>query len=298
MSVITTVEATPSRLRLFFTSMIGGRPLASHRDKLAALMAPLPLRRGGADGEEGGSANVFSNSMREAVALGIIKLDDGDQIRPGALLPSHLGEDADATFQAWIEPRLLSQNEAAEAQQPNVPAAFAWLLLQDPFRPIPFSVELRNLLAAQFEEASPFDLSVKERFQNLVYWAHYLGLASLGPGRAVIADPTRAIERHLTAMFGGKPEVPIDHACRVLADALPCLDGGASRSMVEGQLKNLPAPESHQRLSRSFSLALKRLEYRKVISFRDLSDAQIRILDLGDEKLQRVSHLVATPGAA
>lgn len=296
MSVITTVEATPSRLRLFFTSMIG-RPLASTRDKLSALMAPAPLRRGGADGDEGGSANVFSNSLREALAIGIVEAEDPDQIRPGARMPSHLGADTDATFKAWIEPRLLNQTEATSAQQENVPSALAWLLLQDPLRPIPFAVELRNLLATQFDETSPFDLSAKERFQNLVYWAHYLGLASLGPGRAVIADPTRAIERHLPAVFGGKSEVPIDHACRALADTLPCLDGGSARSMVESQLKSPLGPEGHQRLSRSYSLALKRLEYRKVISFRDLSDAQIRILDLGDGKMQRVSHLIAGEGS-
>lgn len=294
MSVITTVEATPSRLRLYFTSMIG-KPLAPDRDKLAAIMAPSPLRRGSADGEEG-SANVFINSMREAVALGIVEIEDTGGIRPGPQMPPNIGADVDASFQAWIEPRLLSQAEATAAQQDNVPAAFAWLLLQNPLQPIPFQVELRNLMASQFEEASPFDLSVKERFQNLVYWAHYLGLASFGPDRAVIPDPTRAIERHLNSVFASKLDVPIDQACRVLADALPCLDGGASRSTVEGQMKTPLAAESHQRLSRSLSLALKRLEYRKLIGFRDLSDAQIRILDLGDGKLQRISHLVAAGG--
>ncbi len=288
MSVVTTVEAVPSRLRLIFDYFCA-KTHSETLERIENLMSPPVLRHGGDDGDN--PAVMFRNTLREAYSLKMVEENDG-KLRFASELQDKKRKDIDTLFVDWIEPRLLNPSINAEFQQENVALAFAWLLMQSPLRPLQFGENHAGLIRQQFGEgADVFDLTNKERFQNLAYWARYLGYCTLIGDRSVVADPTCALARWLPRIFATEKELSIDSLLRELATKVPVLEDGAIRRRLEGDLVANSLQRDPQRLSQSTSLALTRLAERGKIAFKDLSDAKNRILDLGD-KMQRVSHVV------
>lgn len=295
MSVVTTVEAVPSRLRLIFEYFIGKSQPESF-ERVEGLMSPPALRHG-ADAADGDNpANLFRNTLREAYAMKMLEECDGKLRFPDPPVDKKR-KDIDALFIDWVEPRLLASDASATFQQENVAPAIAWLLMQSPLRPLSFGDNYAGLIRQQLGENSDiFDLTNKERFQNLAYWARYLGYCTLIGARAVVADPSGALARWLPRVFAGEDEMTIDNLIRELAQRVPVLEEGVIRRRIEDAAIDT-ARRDPQRLSQSTSLALKRLAERGRIAFKDLSDAQNRILDLGD-RTQRISHVVILRGEA
>lgn len=300
MSVITTVEAVPSRIRVFFT-FFEGRPKGEDARRVEQILSPEQLRqvnRGDEGDDDGtGRANVYVNSLREAQNLGLIELTDGDKLRP-ASLPELSGASADERFIEWIEPRLLMPEQAALLSQQNFAPALAWLLMQSPLRPIPFAQAVSASINQEFGTAVQcFDLTSKERFQNLAYWAKYLGYATLVQDRSVVPDPTSAIKRRLSRIFGGNAELRVEDFLRELSALAPVFELGSVREELEGKSSTRRTEHGAQRLSASTSLALRRLADAKVIELRELSDAGVRIISVGDLQ-QRVSHVALSGSVA
>lgn len=288
MSVITTVEAVPSRLRLIFEHFYEKNQVET-TERLENLLSPPALRHGGDEGEGGGAATIFNNALREAYALGIVEESEG-KVKFAAAPLAKGKKDIDEVFIDWIEPRLLEPNLSIEFRQENFAPALAWLLMQSPLQPLPFSETPVGIIHRQLGQGveESLGLTNKERFQNLAYWARYLGYCSLINGRAVIADPTGALTRWLPRLLTKGSEVSIDNLIRDLALKVPVFDGGGVRQRIEEMSSDRPEV---RRISQSTALALKRLEERGLVVLKDLSDAQNRIMDLGD-RTQRVSHIL------
>jgi hypothetical protein len=295
MSVLTTVEAVPNRLRLIFHYFCG-KTQPESLERIENLMSPLALRHGSDAGDGDSPAAMFRNTLREAYALKMVEESEGKLRFVGKLLDKRR-QNIDTLFIDWVEPRLLAPGVSTDYQQENVADAFAWLLMQSPMRPLAFGENYAGLIRRQFGDIPDvFDLTNKERFQNLAYWARYLGYCTLIGDRAVVADPTGALARWLPVIFAKENQMTIDNFMRELALKIPVLEEGSVRRRLE-DLAADSLRSDPRRLSQSTSLALKRLAERGRIGLKDLSDAQNRILDLGDQT-QRVSHVVLPGGKA
>jgi len=285
MSVITTVEAVPNRIRLFFDVM-SEKPKGEDAEKLEAQLAPGVLRtkESAPEGEDQSPAAVYRNPLREATKLQVVTERDRKLFGPD--MPKG-GSD----FLDWVEPRLLKKEEATKYEQSLVPYSVAWLLMQSPLKPLPFAQNYKTQIEKDYGSGyDSFDLTSKERFQNLAYWTRYLGYSAFMTDRSVVCDPTVALRRKLPVIFANNEELRVADFFGALAEEVSVFEGGSVREELESALAKVRGARVDQRLSQSTSLALVRLEAEGVLQLRELSDAAVKILDLGDGQ-RRVSHL-------
>jgi hypothetical protein len=276
MSVITDLTATPARVDTVYRYLAERRD--ESRDDLILLLSPRALRRQSAEGDasDRSAREVFSACR----ALGVMQPIDGDdgRVQLGNALRDGRGA---RPLLPYLETVLL-QPEAAESHgQGAFPLALAWFLAQDPTQPLRLENVRRLLEDQQGDVARSYNLTNPQVFQNLVYWARYLGFAwrlGLEKSEEVVPDPTEAIRRHLSKVVPTGDRVPLHLALQRLAQHLPVLEGGAARSIVDERMAGAyrRAPDY---LSRSTSLALTRLDDRKAVILESLSDAPITLLD-------------------
>ena len=170
--------------------------------------------------------------------------------------------------------------------------ATAWLLSQDPYTfqtPWESVDDLQNR-----QEANPRIFTNSTRWDGLKEWGDFLGVAWPSPsGTGVIPNPAFAILGVLDEVMGGLAESPQDDFLSRLADALPILDGGTYRRMVEEALPRVPRPVGKDHVSASLSLALLQLEASNEIRLETRADAPYRLL-IGrrGRELRRVSHVL------
>jgi len=289
MSVISTVEATPSRLRIIF-DYLDGRA-GEERDRLLALLAPRSLPTRSADGE----SSVAPNALDEALRLGLLA-KDGEKIATGGQLDRarrrrHGDREA---FAAHVERLLLDPAAPGAASQRSFAFALSWLLTRPPSAPLDFSANQLVRLREDLGEDDDYELTSNLRWQNFCYWARTLGFCGfvgLGGRTLVIPDPTAAIRRHLADLLPDKGELRIGEMIAALAARCPVLEEGSIRREVEG--RRLRPPRELSRLSEATSLALRRLQDGGFIKMRALADAEARVLDFGD-MTDRVTHVGRT----
>lgn len=289
MSVITDLTATPARIEAVYRYLAERKGEA--RDDLIMLLSPRALRRGGAEG-----GDTSDRSAREVLgacrALGVVEPVDGDdnRLRLGARLGKGVGA---RPLLEHLESVLLQPEAAEEHGQTAFPLALAWFLCQDPTRPL----RLENVSGVVEEQqgkdaVSTYNLTNPDTFKNFIYWARHLGFAwRLGLDRfeGVVPDPTQAIRRHLPKLLGTGELVPLHVAIERLARELPVLEGGAARNVVEERME-APFRRSPDRLSRSTSLALTRLDDRKTMALEHHADARSTVLDT-PPTLRSVTHI-------
>jgi hypothetical protein len=300
MSVITNLPAMPNRIAIACEYL---HYLGDKGDAWGNVESQLsPFKKADAqEQDEKSGKSMAEDVLREVEKLKLLDRDSNDVIRITPDIRDNTTVDGD--WQQLLRPLLfprLTVPEVAEVHgQGEVPDALSWLLKQDPFDPMPWSGGLYvERIERQLSETDPLRsvISNNARYQNLIYWARYLGLAervSVKIGTTtldmVIPDPTEAIAGHLTGLFGDDDELPIQTFMQRLAGACSVLDGGVARRNLETRLAGEFQPKERQ-LSRSTSLALTRLKTRGLIKLEKPSDAQTWILDLG-ESTQTVSHV-------
>jgi hypothetical protein len=289
MSVISTVEATPSRLRIMFEYLEGRA--GDEREKLLALLAPRSLPTRSADGE----SSVAPNALDEALRLGLL-VRDGEKIAAGGQLDGagrrrhgELG-----AFVALVERLLLDPAAPGVTSQRSFACALSWLLTRLPSAPLDFSANQLVRLREDLGEDDDYELTSNLRWQNFCYWARYLGycgFVGVGGKTLVVPDPTVSVRRHLADVLPDRGEMRIGEVIAGLAARCPVLEEGATRREVEGRF--LRPSREPSRLSQATSLAFRRLQDRGLISMHALADAEARILDLGDAT-DRVTHVGRT----
>ncbi len=287
MSIVSVAEAVPNRLLAIYGALLA-RSGGETRERLKAQMVP-PSLRGGRDNQ---STAVFDASLREARAIGLVT-EEGDNLTVApAARPKSRQVEEDA-FRAHVLRILCDEALADEAGQSKVAPALAWLLMQDPLRPMPWSENPLPIITRQLTSGDSLDLGNASRLQTLAYWARHLGFARLvGAGQVyIVPDPHDAIARLLPDVFNGSVPLRASEFRRRLASLCPVLENGSVRARVEQQTRDEISRANPQRLSRSTSLALLRLESCGRIELLERSDAEVGLLDLGTS--ERRFHYIA-----
>ena len=291
MSVITSLTATPNRMKIVWDYLGNRGPHGVRAEELQRLIGPSSLHSGRAQDEDSGSGTTIGDGvigeMRNLglitrVEDGTIRIASGDQTEHGNV------------FLRLLERRLLDPVEAKQYGQGAFPSAMAWFLAQDPVNPLEWGQNhSRTVLDDCGEDTGSFELTNLARCQQFVYWARYLGFAwRLQIERTkevVIPDPAPAILRNLRKVIIVNQRRPIMEVMSEISDVLPVLEGGVARDDLESHLTSeKQRPDKH--LSRSTSFALERLERDGQISLQRLADAEAVNLQLVSG-LRAMSHI-------
>jgi hypothetical protein len=301
MSVINSLVAQPNRVVIASEFVHGfGEKGASMAD-LEKMLSPLPPQQSPADeagdGDERSGSSIGMGVLNELLRLKIVERMDDDQVRIGAPLASDPRKgDWAGRLQDYLFPMLTASEPAREHGQGGLPDALCWLLQQSPTEPLGFSVGKHyNILVAQMVDGDPLcsSIAVDARYQNVIYWARYLGLVERisikQAAEMVIADPTRAIAQRLSTIFGKDRQLTPQTFRQRLAAQIPVLDGGAVWQEVQGRLK-APMQAKDKHFSGATSLALLRLQRAGKIQLEGLSDASSWMLEVGRET-KSISHI-------
>ena len=305
MSIITTAQAVPSRLFAIYSSLFDSEN-GEVKERIESWATPPSLGSRGGDEDGVSSTTLFSNTLQEAGWLGLVEDADGKlrltaDARGGG---KRGGGDSEDYFRDYLKRTLFDPARAAETQQAGFMLALAWFLSANPLKPMGFSEGPQIALKMEIgDHASKTELTSINRYQNFLYWARYLGFATIVGGRdtddsnsrRALPDPMRAIEAALPAIFAEDFELPIEQFLTRLAALFPVFEKGAIRQDYDAMRLNPPA-DAARRLSIATSLALQRLADRQMITLNIVADAPARVLDFGVRE-GRVSH-VSPKGAA
>jgi len=292
MSIVTNFQAVPSRLLCIYAAVAeaeNGVP----RDNLESWATPPSLSTRGGGDEDGGATALFTNSLSEARRLGLVE-ESGDRLIVPEAARGKGGRNADlqAHFLSYLRETLFDPERAASAGQAGVPIALAWFLTKSPLQPVGFSDAPQNQLRTDLGHfAEKAELGSTSSFQNLLYWARFLGFATVvgdAGSRRAFPDPSRAISAVLDRVLPDNNWVDMDVFLTRLAAIYPVLEGGSVREEVEASSTVPPANDGS--LSVASSLALQRLADRGSISLDVVADAKARILDFGGST-KRVSRV-------
>lgn len=299
MSIMTTWEAVPNRLYSFYASLVD---LASgeDRERFEALATPSSLRNKSEE-EEAVPTNLFSNALREAVNVGLIEVVD-DRIRVTEHARSYTKSTAnkEEAFRRFMSDILLDEGKAGAAQQSGFIATLAWFLTKSPFRPTNFKADPTSELKADLgDKIADTGISAIADYQNFLYWARFLGFATIvggrdseasRDGRYIIPDPVSALRTALPAIMSDQADLGIEQFVSRLAAILPVFEGGKVRKDIIRSPEAARTGAIGTKLSQATSLALQRLESSQLLELRRDADAPIIILDLGCTE-RRVSHV-------
>lgn len=293
MSVITNWPAVPNRLWILFRYLLDKGEKGEDKERLRASLSP-PSLLGGEEGENPGTT-VFEEILKESKSMGLVDDLDGSICLRNRFTKREIDRiGPENLFVRTMENLLLDPDVTQDNGQKNVAPALAWFLMQDISNPLGFSDNPRNRVANDLgEETKSYDLKANSDFQNLAYWGRYLGYCSwvsIGQtGTIVVPDPTKALARHLQNVFAKENEMRLVDCMSAWAALCPVLEGGLVRQEVEA----LARPELRREpgtLSQATSLALRRLEERKIIELKRLSDADVITVHL-DDKRKGCSHI-------
>ena len=198
--------------------------------------------------------------------------------------------DHETHFRLFLRSVLFEPERAKKAQQSKFALALSWFLNTNPLTPIKFSEPVVDQINEEIENgARELELSTVAHSQNLLYWARYLGFATMygvsgdpdeTSRRRAIPDPCKAIEEVLDEVFDGLSELETRHFLQRLSAIYPCLETGRTREELAYLLKTNQNSDEDQ-LSIATSLALQRLEDRQKIALNTSPDSSPVILDFG-----------------
>ena len=265
MRAITQVGATPNRVAIIHDVLADAGPDGLERTALESLITPSTL----ADDPEPGVDNAFRQSLNVGEDFGLFHLEGG-RVR--------LADINGAGFLAAVEARAIDQPTSVVETDGWLAGAIAWILCQDPRRPLPFGESnavnrLRGDMGVGVGGGPDFGMTNNSRWHMAVYWSRALGYVERMSllEEVVVPDPTRAIARRLTRLLPVGLQRSLPGLLTDLAVDCPVMDGGRLRQEVE-RLANV-AREPHV-ASASLALALLRLKARGALAFTSLSDGQ------------------------
>ena len=291
MSIVTTAAAVPSRLFTLFAALADMQK-GELRERLQGWSTPPSLAaRGGSDDEDASSA-LFTTSLAEARRMGLIEEVDGRLSVAAAVVRRTGGRNREEEFRAHVTKVLFSLDLAADAGQQGFMYALAWFLTQGVAEPLEFGRPPQDAVRRDMGDLwERTDLTNLNRYQNFLYWARFLGFASLvgdGANRRAVPDPTVAIAAALPMMFADGVELGVDQFMAGLAARYPVLEGGEVRRRVE-EMREVPSGDD-AKLSPATSFALLRLSERGRLVLETVADARSIILDTGTGT-RRVSRI-------
>jgi hypothetical protein len=304
MSVINSLVAQPNRIIIATEFVNGFGDKGATMDDLEKMLTPISpqqgqVTEGDLETDSGGSSGttIAAKVLSEMLKLKILERTDNENLRVSPALSGNPQKVEWTTrLHDYLFPILTSLDSAREHGQAELPEALCWLLQQSPTQMLRVTGGGHyNILVSQMVDGDPLNSSIgnDSRYQNLIYWARYLGLAERLELRQVadmvIADPTRAIEIRLPVLFGEERQMTINVFAHRLGTHIPILNGGAVCHEMQGRFKEtLQAKDKH--LGESISLAMLRLQQSGKIKLEGLSDAAAWELQVGRES-KSVSHI-------
>lgn len=304
MSIISTVEAVPSRLLAIYASLYESGS-GENKERIEGWATPPSLSKSGAEEGGGSSTKLFVNSLQEARRLGLVEeVDDKLRITVDARGGGENGRECESHFQNYLKRTLFDPERAIETQQAGFMFALTWFLNSSPLKPMNFSQDPSFSIKTEIgEHAGRTECTTLLNYQSFLYWARYLGFATIVGGRdseesgsrRAIPDPLRAIEWALPAIFANEDELPIEAFLDRLSAIFPVFEKGSIRKEYDALRLN-PTADAVHRLSIATSMALQRLADRQRIGLNSIADAPARVLDLHFRTV-RVSHVLRKEAA-
>jgi hypothetical protein len=273
MSVVTSLTATPSRIRAVLGTLaaLGG---TASRSEIDLLISPRSLRTAARQMDEDESA-VTEETVGECVSLGLIRLSDADVVL------TELGEAAVQDLRTALFPILTSEDRARACGQTEVPPLLCWLMMQDPYVPVPWGMTPVKEVGAAIGIDGTTDRLIPrnpQAFQQFHYWARYLGFAEWlvlgGPKSttAVLPLPIRALRYTVRQLGDGTSLMPARDFVDRIARACPVFDGGDTRENVERSAAQRTY-QLGQVVSEGLGLAIKALSASGELRLESAADA-------------------------
>ena len=288
MSVVTEAYAVPSRLIGVYRYFASRRGRSESVESVVNLLSPDSLRATGKDTDsEGGGRDMVRNTVREAVAMGLLAELDGEV----ALSPPLIDGLKDPLAEAAL-PKTLADLFFRPERDSNhdLGRQTAWYLAQDAYAAPGTWPEVEKAVSEHFGE-DRIGLTNNARYGNFEDWVCYLGFAwtHVRGGKDVLTpDPTAQLRLRFSELFPGnmKTRHTLPDVMSRLARDCPVFEGGFLRDEIE---RLLPREAGH--LSSTTALGLLRLRDEGLIELTQESDAATMLLPDGD-RVEPVSHVV------
>ena len=205
------------------------------------------------------------------VDLGLFERSSDDKVSISPLIPSK--DRREDLLAAWASRRALATEnnerfwETEKSRSADFTRATAWLLAQDVYEAEHSSwPAVQAIMKIQTPGNDGIFGQNDTRWNGLRAWAPFLGFGGVGntKGSPLIIDPTDALRHALPVMFGKRTTLAADEFLAAVAEAVPVLDQGAYRQLVENKLREHESPDGWLspppgQLSTSLSRALLRL---------------------------------------
>jgi hypothetical protein len=161
----------------------------------------------------------------------------------------------------------------------------AWLLHQGASDMPKDRGGLKKALQEQGFSLEELQIQNDGRWDNLVYWARYLGLLRQmreGPCAGLVPDPTLFLQRHLAQLLPAGEDVEARTFRTRVGELCPVLDGGSVRTMLLARIAPDWRPE---KLSDALTFGIERLERGGALRAWCPDDQRTFLLTPGDRKI-------------
>jgi hypothetical protein len=165
----------------------------------------------------------------------------------------------------------------AGATPSDVAVGLAWLLAQDPVRPLPRAYGDGPERALNDQKLGSY-ITGPTQWRQFLRWAVALGCAEfsqVGTRRLVLPDPTAALAEELPPIQPAGLPAMVFYAAA--SQALPVLDGGRISDFMRAERAECIDPRGDAMVGPAFSLALRRMDGQGLISLRREADAGYRV---------------------
>jgi hypothetical protein len=185
-----------------------------------------------------------------------------------------------ARFRVLVRRALLAKavDDIAAGETPSdVAVGLAWLLAQDPARPLAHAYRDGPEVALNAQNMRPYIVG-PDQWRPFRRWAVALGCAEysqVGSRRLVLLDPTAALAEELPLI--PRAGVPATAFCAAVTRDLPVLDGGRISDFMREKRGEFADPRGDAMIGPAFSLALRRLQGLGVIDLHREADAGYRV---------------------
>lgn len=251
------------------------------QDRLLSLCAPPNLCQ----------SKHTRDTLNTWVELGLFE-SSGDVKNPKISI-SHLvpkEERIERLLPAWASRRVLAPEnnerfwEAEDSRCADFTRATAWLLAQDVYEAEHSSwPNVQAIIKIQTPGNDGIFGQNDTRWNGLRAWAPFLGFGQVGntKGSPLIIDPTDTLRHALPIVFGNHTTLAADEFLGAVAKAVPVLDHGVYRQLVEDKLLAHESPDGWHatppgQVSTSLSRALLRLISDGTLRGEKLADAPVR----------------------
>ncbi|HUZ55201.1 MAG TPA: protein DpdG [Streptosporangiaceae bacterium] len=165
----------------------------------------------------------------------------------------------------------------AGATPSDVAVGLAWLLAQDPVRPLLRAYGDGPERALNDQKLDSY-ITGPAQWRPFLRWAVALGCAEfsqVGNRRLVLPDPTAALAEELPPIQPAG--LPARDFYAAVTRELPVLDGGRISDFMRAERAECADPRGDAMIGPAFSLALRRLHGQGVIDLRREADAGYRV---------------------